>query len=72
VKFEGNTGDLLMLARAAARGDKVDPGQLCRAAIVVMDNLPADPILASIADDLAQAPMDFAYFNAPISRLQIV
>ena len=33
VKFEVNNGDLLMLARGAARGDYVDPGQLCRPAI---------------------------------------
>jgi hypothetical protein len=51
-----------MLAGAAAGDDKVDPGQLCRAAFVVTDNSPADPILAFIADDLAQAAMYFAYF----------
>jgi hypothetical protein len=61
-----------MLARGAARGDFVDPGQLCRAAIAVMDNPPADPILVSIADHLVQAVMDYAYFDAPVSRLQIV
>lgn len=73
MKFEGvNTGDLLMLARGAVRGDYVDSGQLCRAAIAVMDNPPADPILASIADHLVQAVMDYGYFNEPISRLQIV
>jgi hypothetical protein len=37
VKFEGNTADLLMLARGVVRGDNVDPGQLCRAAIAVME-----------------------------------
>jgi hypothetical protein len=60
-----------MLARAATGGDKVDPA-VCRAAIVVMVNPPADPILAFIADHLAAAAMDFVYFNAPISRLQVV
>jgi hypothetical protein len=37
-----------MLARGAAGGDFVDPGQLCRAAI------------ALIADHLVQAVMDYA------------
>lgn len=51
-----------MLARAVVRGDSVDPGQLCRAAIVVQDAPPADPIVASVSDYLVQVVMDYAYF----------
>jgi hypothetical protein len=61
-----------MLARAVVRGDSVDPGQLCRAAIAVQDAPPADPIVASLSDYLVQAVMDYAYFGAPVSRLQTV
>jgi hypothetical protein len=35
-----NTSGLIMLVRAGARGDSVDPHQLCRAAIAAMDNPP--------------------------------
>jgi hypothetical protein len=59
-----------MLARAALRGDSVDPGQLCRAAIAVMDNPPADEQLAAIADHLCQAAMDWACFKGSRLRLQ--
>jgi hypothetical protein len=53
--FENDSaGDLVMLARAAARGDFVDPGQLCCAAIAVMDDPPQDEQLAVIADHLCR------------------
>jgi hypothetical protein len=68
-EIEGNIGDLLMLARGAARGDYVDSGQLCRAAIAVMHNPPADEQLAAIADHLCQAAMDWAYLKG--SRLRL-
>jgi len=52
-----------MLARAVGRGDYVDPGQLVRAAIRVMDELPEDEDLAAIADNLCGAAFDWAYFD---------
>jgi hypothetical protein len=54
VKFEGNKRRPADVGVCGRCGDKVDPGQLCRAAIVVRDNPPADPILASNADHRAR------------------
>jgi hypothetical protein len=48
-----STGGLVMLARAVGSGDYVDPGQLVRAAIRVMDGLPEDEDSAAIADTCA-------------------
>jgi hypothetical protein len=64
-----STSGLIMLARAAVRGDSVDPHQLCRAAIAVMDNPPADEALAAVADRLCQAVFDWAEFNGSRERL---
>jgi hypothetical protein len=44
------TRELVSLASAALRGDEIDKGQLCRAAIRVIDNPPEDDILAALAD----------------------
>ncbi len=53
-----------MLGRAVVRGDSVDLGQLCLAAIAMQDASPADPIVASVSDYLVQVLMDYAYFGA--------
>jgi hypothetical protein len=58
-----------MLAEAVMRGDNVDAGQLCRAAIAVADNPPEDPDLARFADLLIDASFGWARFNG--SRLRL-
>jgi hypothetical protein len=58
-----------MLARAVVRGDNVDPGQLCNAAIAVADNPPEDLDLARFADLLIDAAFGWARFNG--SRLRL-
>jgi hypothetical protein len=71
MSFESDsTRDLLMLARAAVRGDNVDPGQLCRAAIAVADSPPEDSDLAWIADHLIDAAFSWARFNGSRLRLE--
>jgi hypothetical protein len=68
--FEGDSiRDLIMLARAVVRGDNVDPGQLCRAAIAVADNPPEDQELARFADLLIDATFGWSRFNG--SRLRL-
>jgi len=70
--FEGHCiRELARLALRAVQGNADKPA-LCSAAVIALDNPPADPILASIAENLCQAAMDFAYFNRPISRLHVV
>jgi hypothetical protein len=70
MNFEGDSaGDLIMLARGVVRGGNVDPHQLCRAAIAVMDNPPKDEQLAAIADHLCRAAMDWAEFDGPQQKL---
>jgi hypothetical protein len=64
-----SAGDLIMLARGVVRGDNVDPGQLCRAAIAFADNLPEDPDLAWIADHLIDAAFSWTRFNGSRMRL---
>ena len=64
------TRELARLALRAVQGN-IDKPALCRAAVTALDNPPADPILALIAENLCQAAMDFAYFNKPISRLRV-
>jgi hypothetical protein len=61
--------DLIMLAKGVARGDDVDPEQLCRAAIAVADNPPEDHDLARFADLLIDAALGWARFNG--SRLRL-
>jgi hypothetical protein len=58
-----------MLAEAVVRGDNVNPGQLCRAAIAVADNPPEDQDLARFADLLIDASFGWARFNG--SRLRL-
>ncbi len=58
-----------MLARAVARGDEVDPAQLCRAAMAVTDNPLQDEQLDAIADHLCQAAFDWACFDGTRQRL---
>ncbi len=60
---ERSTEQLLMLARGVARGDYVDKGMLCRAAIAVIDKSPKDEQLAAIADHLVQRCCDFTNFG---------
>lgn len=64
-----NTRDLIVLARGVVRGDFVDPGQLCQAAIALADNPPEDPDLRWIADHLIDAAFSWARFNG--SRLRL-
>jgi hypothetical protein len=64
-----STAELIMLAEAVMRGDNVDPGQLCRAAVAVADNPPEDPELARFADLLIDASFGWARFNG--SRLRL-
>jgi hypothetical protein len=64
-----SAGDLITLATGVARGDKVDREQLCRAAIAVADNPPADHDLARFADLLIDAAFGWARFNG--SRLRL-
>lgn len=59
-----------MLARGAARGDYVDPVQLCHAAIAVINNPPEDEQLAAIADNLVQAALDWAWWDGSRLRLK--
>jgi hypothetical protein len=66
----GSAGDLIMLARDVVRGDLVDPGQLCRAAIAVADDPPQDPDLKWIADHLIDAAFSWARFNGSRLRLE--
>ncbi len=69
--FEGeHTRDLLTLAQRALRGDDVDKGMLCTAAIKVIDNPPRDGILRSLADHVCQAVFDWACFDGSPARLQ--
>jgi hypothetical protein len=69
--FKGDAvGDLIMLARGVVRGDSVDPGQLCSAAIAVADNPPEDPDLKWIADHLIDAAFSWARFNGSRLRLE--
>jgi hypothetical protein len=64
-----STAELIMLAEAVVRGDNVNPGQLCRAAIAVADNPPEDQDLARFADLLIDASFGWARFNG--SRLRL-
>lgn len=64
-----STTKLIMLAAAVVRGDNVNPGQLCRAAIAVADNPPEDQDLARFADLLIDASFGWARFNG--SRLRL-
>ena len=64
-----STAELIMLAEAVVRGDNVNPGQLCRAAIAVADNPPEDQDLAGFADLLIDASFGWARFNG--SRLRL-
>lgn len=64
-----STTELITLARAVVRGDNVNPGQLCRAAIAVADNPPEDQDLARFADLLIDASFGWARFNG--SRLRL-
>jgi hypothetical protein len=66
---DNNTRDLITLARRVVRGDSVDPGELCRAAIAAVDNPPEDPDLKWIADHLIDAAFSWARFNG--SRLRL-
>jgi hypothetical protein len=69
--FEGrHTRDLVTLARRAMRGDNVDKGSLCTAAIKVIDNPPRDGILRSLADHVCQAVFDWACFDGSRARLE--
>jgi hypothetical protein len=69
--FEGgHTRDLVTLARRAMRGDHVDKGMLCTAAIRVIDNPPRDGILRSLADHVCQAVFDWACFDGSRARLE--
>ncbi|WP_139333069.1 hypothetical protein [Mycobacterium sp. SP-6446] len=58
-----------MLAEGVVRGNNIDPGRLCRAAIAVADNPPEDPELARFADLLIDASFGWARFNG--SRLRL-
>ncbi|MEB3983187.1 hypothetical protein OQ968_18175 [Mycobacterium sp. 663a-19] len=60
---------MIALADAVVRGDSVDPGQLCRAAIAAADNPPEDRELARFADLLIDASFGWARFNG--SRLRL-
>ncbi|HEY9304370.1 MAG TPA: hypothetical protein VIO95_08785 [Mycobacterium sp.] len=60
----------MTLARQATRGDNVDKGMLCTAAIRVIDNPPRDGILRSLADHVCQAVFDWACFDGSPARLQ--
>lgn len=64
-----STTELITLARAVVRGDNVNPGQLCRAAIALADNPPEDQDLARFADLLIDASFGWARFNG--SRLRL-
>lgn len=64
-----STTELITLAEAVVRGDNVDPGQLCRAAIEVADNPPEDQDLSRFADLLIDASFGWARFNG--SRLRL-
>lgn len=64
-----STTELITLAGAVVRGDNVNPGQLCRAAIAVADNPPEDQDLARFADLLIDASFGWARFNG--SRLRL-
>jgi hypothetical protein len=69
--FEGgHTRELLTLAKRALRGDDVDKGRLCSAAIRVIDNPPRDGILRSLADHVCQAVFDWACFDGSPARLE--
>jgi hypothetical protein len=69
--FEGgHTRDLMTLARRALRGDDVDKGMLCAAAIKVIDDPPRDGILRSLADHVCQAVFDWACFDGSDARLE--
>jgi hypothetical protein len=69
--FEGaHTRNLLNLAQRALRGDDVDKGTLCAAAIKVIDDPPRDGILRSLADHVCQAVFDWACFEGSRARLE--
>jgi hypothetical protein len=69
--FEGgHIRDLVTLARRAMRGDDVDKGTLCTAAIKVIDDPPRDGILRSLADHVCQAVFDWACFDGSRARLE--
>ena len=63
------TTELILVAEAVVRGDSVDPGELCRAAIAAADNPPEDHDLARFADLLIDASFGWARFNG--SRLRL-
>ena len=69
--FEGgHTRDLMTLARRALKGDDVDKGMLCAAAIRLIDDPPRDGILRSLADHVCQAVFDWACFDGSSARLE--
>jgi hypothetical protein len=61
--------ELITLAEAVVRGDNVDPGRLCRAAIELADSPPEDQDLARFADLLIDSSFGWARFNG--SRLRL-
>jgi hypothetical protein len=68
--FEGgHTRDLVTLTQRALRGDNVDKGMLCTAAIRVIDHPPRDGILRCLADHVCQAVFDWACFDGSSARL---
>ena len=69
--FEGgHTRDLVTLTQRALRGDNVDKGMLCRAAIRVIDNPPRDEILRDLADHVVQTVFEWARFGGSRLRLK--
>jgi hypothetical protein len=69
--FEGDHArELMSLAHHALRCDDVDKGDLCAAAIRVLDNPPRDGILRSLADHVCQSVFDWACFDGSTARLE--
>lgn len=69
--FEGeHIRDLLTWTQRALRGDHVEKGVICAAAIRVVDNPPRDGILRSLADHVCQAVFDWACFDGSSARLE--
>jgi hypothetical protein len=69
--FEGDHArELMSLAHRALRGDDVDKGPLCTAAIRAIDNPPRDGILRNLADHVCQAVFDWACFDGSTARLE--
>ena len=64
------TEKLVTLIQRASRGDDIDKGMLCRAAIRVIDNPPQNEILAALADHVCQAIFDWACFGGSRARLE--